>query len=121
MSLYEFAKSELSKLEIDTDDKMQPIIHDCILESIEAFSKPDHSGTSAAYTADLLLRLLNWKPITSLTGNDDEWNDIRSYGEPSTSWQNKRCSSVFKDEDGTAWYLASDGKSIEINFPFVVP
>jgi len=121
MGLLEYAKTELAKIDVPVDDEMQPTIHACILEAIAAFAKPGHSGTSAEYTIELLFRLLQRKPLSPLTGKDDEWEDRRSCGEPKTAWQNKRCPEVFKQEDGTAWYLNKGGKPIGITFPFVVP
>jgi hypothetical protein len=39
-----------------------------------------------------------FKPVSPLTGEDDEWNEI----EPGL-FQNKRYSAVFKRKDGTAY------------------
>ena len=40
---------------------------------------------------------LRFKPISTLTGGDDEWDECSRDG----VFQNKRCSSVFKKKDGT--------------------
>ena len=120
MSCYEHAKSELERMPREDGDTMQARIEQCILDVVEAFTKPAHSGSSWQYTKELLFRLLSFKPLAPLTGEDDEWTDCRSYGEPNTAWQNKRCPEVFKRENGTAWYL-NKGEPIDITFPFTVP
>ena len=96
MSLVEYAKSELSRIKRD-EDGMQDLINKDILSIVEMFSEQGHSGFSANYALSILERLLRFKPITPLTGEDGEWNAI-SHG----SHQNKRCSSVFRNADGTA-------------------
>jgi hypothetical protein len=58
-----------------------------------------------------LVKLARHQPLTPLTGEDSEWNDV-SQGSGSPLWQNNRCSSVFKttpsndsayDVDGITW------------------
>ena len=46
----------------------------------------------------LFERLARFNPISALTGEDDEWNEVgQRYGK--AMYQNKRCSSIFKDGD----------------------
>jgi len=66
-----------------------------VMELLELFDKQNHSGMSASLVASLFKQLVDGKPLTPLTGNDDEWIEI----EPGV-YQNKRCPSVFKDEKG---------------------
>lgn len=129
MSLVEYAKSELDRIKKD-DDGMQELMNKCILEIIEKFSEQDHSGTSASYALSILDRLLRYKPIGPLTGEEDEWNEIGNGG-----YQNKRCSSVFKNKDGFAHdidaVIVSDNGGItwfhsgrfrkNISFPYTPP
>ena len=93
--LLEYAKRELDRIPKDADG-MQEMINKDILEIVAIFSDQGHSGFSARYAISKIRRLLCWKPITPLSGEADEWNEL-SHG----SCQNKRCSSVFKNEDGT--------------------
>lgn len=93
--MIEYAKSELARIKRD-DSGMQDLMDKNILEIIEVFEKQGHSGFSAGYLLSRLERLMRFKPITPLTGDDSEWGESH-YG----SRQNKRCSSVFKDDDGT--------------------
>ena len=97
VGLIEYAKSELSRIPKDKDG-MQELMNKDILEVIRIFSEQGHSGFSASYALSILDRLLRFKPISPLTGDDNEWGN--PYGEDGTR-QNKRCSSVFKNADGS--------------------
>lgn len=129
MSLVEYAKSELARIGRD-EDGMQDMINKNILSIVEVFSEQEHSGFSAGYALSALERLLRFKPLTPLTGEDDEWNEISN-----GTQQNKRCSSVFRNADGTAHdidgIVVSDNGGItwfssgrfrkEVTFPYAPP
>ena len=87
----------------DIKDEMQALICANVLDLLNLFSKQGHSGTSAPYAINMFRRLVNFKAITPLTGEDWEWNHVAD-----NLWQNKRCSSVFKNEKGEAHDI--DGK-----------
>lgn len=137
-ALYEYAKKELERIEKGCKDEeslsMQQAIDKNILELINVFSNQHHSGFTATYVIDILQRLLHYKPLTPLTGEDDEWEDVTSYGYDTSTFQNKRCSAVFKDDRGAywvegkifssdlghTWYTNSDS-CVPVTFPFNVP
>ena len=79
-------------------DEMQDWIEKCVLDILDLIASQGHSGFSHGYLLSLLIPLLKGKPATPLTGNDWEW--VNEYG----LIQNKRCFSVFKDPDGSAYY-----------------
>lgn len=112
-NLYNWAKSELDMLGED-EDEMQKLMNSQLLELLAVFETHGHSGFSASYAISCLERLLRWKPLKPLTGEDDEWNLV---ADNPPVWQNRRCSSVFKKEDGSCHdndaYVYSDdnGKS----------
>lgn len=127
--MIEYAKNELARIPCD-EDGMQEHMNSNILEMVRLFSEQGHSGFSAGYALSVLERLLRFKPISPLTGEDDEWREV-CHG----SWQNKRCSSVFKDKDGKAHdidaIIVSDNGGItwfssgrfrkEVTFPYYPP
>ncbi|NBP02672.1 MAG: hypothetical protein EBU90_21645 [Proteobacteria bacterium] len=96
MSLVQHAERELELLG-GQDDEMQSMMNKHILHMVKEFADEGHSGFSASYALFILTRLLDYKPIKPLTGEDDEWFD---HGHTK---QNKRCSSVFKDTDGNCY------------------
>lgn len=124
MNIIEYAREELKRIG-GLDDPYQQLINSNILELIEVFDKQGHSGFSANYLIPRLARLLDFKPLTPLTGEEDEWNGN----------QNKRCFSVFRNPDGTAydiegkifsddggetWFTSKDSW-VPVEFPYVVP
>lgn len=153
-SLVRFAKNELDRLlkncgENDSEsNEMQKYINEDILEVVKVFSKQGHSGFSASYALNILKKLLDFKPIQPLTGEDDEWNECGWTIDDGKKkvFQNRRCSAVFKTEDiatgeieatyndkyvisdngGITWFTSRHvldklGLSEIITFPFKVP
>ena len=119
-NLLSYAEDELNRIGMteDSPDEMNVEMRKHILHMVQEFSKEGHSGFSGRYALNILTKLLDFKPITPLTGADDEWNDV---GED--YWQNKRCSSVFKKADGTCydidgkvfweWYRDENGEAVK--------
>ena len=77
MGLVEYAKSELERLGTD-EDGMQEVMNRDILEIVEKFSEQGHTGFSAGYALASLDRLLRFKPLSALTGEDSEWREAFS-------------------------------------------
>ena len=104
-NLTNYAKKEFALLRgVDSEpDAMQSRMERHLLKMIDIFSEEGHSGFSANYAMSCLERLLRFKPLTPLTGEADEWNNVGD-----DTYQNKRCYSVFKKGDGKAYFL--DGK-----------
>lgn len=132
-NLVEYAKSELEKAFPGEDDEMQKMAIADVIELIETFSSQGHSGLSAHYVLNLFTRLVNWNPISYLTGEEDEWGE--PYGEDETQ-QNKRCGKifrrhhdnstavniegiVFKQPNGIAY--TNKNSEVPIEFPYWVP
>ena len=137
MGLKEYAEQELKLYFPDSkdDDEMDVIIKKHLTEDvmnlIKLFEIEAHSGFSANVVLNLFERLSHWKPLTPLTGADDEWNDVDE-----ETFQNKRCSSVFKDKetgecydidgkvfstDGGKTYHICKESRVYISFPYVPP
>lgn len=139
MSLLEFSKRELDVIGLteDSPEEMNRAMRSHILHMMEQFCAEGHSGHSAAYALSILSRLMKYEPLSPLTGGDDEWNEVAD-GKGGTMYQNKRYSSVFKDdtgcwdingrvfwewqrrEDGTAYksYYSGTGCSTSVTFPY---
>ena len=124
-NLVRHAKEELSKIEGSGDkDGMQSRINKSLICLVGLFGMEGHSGFSAGYARNLLNNLLDYKPISPLTGEDSEWNEIGS-----ETYQNRRNSSVFKDEKiGYAYDIDAvrveskmDGWGTHVRFPIKFP
>lgn len=108
-SLIDYAKTEFAILGWNTtDDEIQQEACKCVMELLEVLAKQGHSGFSLSYILSLLKKLAKFKPLSPLTGQDDEWVKVmEENGKP--FYQNKRYSSVFK--------LGDDGEAYDVNRP----
>lgn len=141
MTLLSYAESELDQIGLTDEDEYNGMMRKHILHMIKEFSDEGHSGFSAPYAISILTKLFAFKPLTPLTGADDEWSDVREYG-PEPHYQNKRKSSVFKEANGECydidgkvfwdWYKDADGNvsksyytcresRVPVTFPYTVP
>ena len=129
-NLVDYAKDELKRIGmIDSGEPYNDWATKAILDLIELFASQDHTGFTAPYVINAFSRLAKFKPLSPLTGEDDEWNDT-GHG----LLQNKRYSAVFKDSDGTAyniegkvfsddgeiWYTNKNSR-VNVTFPYSVP
>ncbi len=100
MSNYvEHALREFEILGWPGDSAIQKDICDHILDLLQVFLAEGHSSASAPYTVNLFKRLAMFKPISALTGHDDEWLEVTD-----DLYQNKRDGEVFKNKDGAYWH-----------------
>lgn len=79
------------------------------LELVKCFARQGHSGDSAAHTLSLFTKLAERQPLTPLTPNPDEWEDVSDKaGHP--LWQSTRSSTAFSVDGGKTFYvLQEDG------------
>lgn len=138
--MHDYAKRELDRLNPPGYDgrktEWQEWIEKDILELIDVFSKQGHSNSSGAYALSLFDRLIRGKPLTALTGEEDEWGDPYGYDDTNTQ-QNKRCSSVFRthfdnntaydidakvfsDDGGKTWWSSRESMT-KVIFPYMPP
>jgi len=108
-NLVKHAEREMDLLGLVDNGEYDSAMRKHILHMVKEFADEGHSGFSAPYAIKILTKLMDFKPLTPLTGEDSEWNDVASYGDGTTMrWQNNRHSSVFKDADGSCYDI--DGK-----------
>ena len=110
-NMTEFAKKEMDIIGLTDEDEMNGAMRKHILHMVEEFADEGHSGFSASYALSILQKVLAYKPLSPLTGEDSEWNDVGSQGRDyrGNLYQNNRYSAVFKEgKDGEAYDI--DGK-----------
>lgn len=104
MSLVEHAQREL---ELSGQWSEDPAYSQSIVCAIAAFASYGHSGGSAMVAIAQLHALLQFKPLSPLTSDPDEWIDqSEASGRP--MWQNRRDPSVFSEDGGQTWYSVED-------------
>lgn len=139
MDLVKYAENEIARIPKD-EDNIQEVINRDILKIVKAFSEQRHSRTSAEYALSMLERLLRFKPISPLTGADDEWDEILTVRNGVRVYQNKCCFSVLKEvdaqgnvimckdidkiivsDDGGFTWFSSNMFNKDITFPYFPP
>ncbi len=92
-NLEDYARSELEAAGLfRKDSDYNGELGKSVMKLIRLFSEECHSGSSAFMTVSLFEKLSRFEPLTPLTGEDNEWNEIG----PGV-FQNKRCYHVFKE------------------------
>jgi hypothetical protein len=98
--LYKHADLELTRVGLGPDesgDKLQIRKH--LLNLIEIIANEGHSGFSALWTAGVLDRLIQFKPLSDLTFDDDQWTET----EPGV-FQHKRDPAVWSNDDKRTYF-----------------
>lgn len=127
--LQQHAETELKKAGLlDKDSDYNGALGDAVMGLIVLLSEQGHSGASANAVIEMFERLSRFQPLSPLTGEDDEWDDVFE-----GVHQNKRCPSVFKDDTGTydiegrifrkpsgACYVGN-GSKVYVTFPYMPP
>lgn len=98
-NMVKFAERELDIIGMKDDGDMNGMMRKHILHMVDQFANEGHSGFSASYALQCLKKLLAYKPLSPLTGEDGEWGEVSEHM-GRKCYQNKRYSAVFKDEDG---------------------
>lgn len=121
-----FAREELRRAGwFDNDAMYGDMMPNSVLSMVRQFADEGHSGMSASIAVSLFREVAMFKPLTPLTGDDDEWNEVGD-----GVFQNKRCSHVFKKNDQAydiegrifrepdgVCYTSRDSR-VDINFPY---
>lgn len=113
MSLIDQAKIEMKYANFGQSSE------EAMLKILHIFFEEWDSGGAVAFAQPALMKLIAGKPLTPLTGDADEWNEV---GEG--VYQNKRCSTVFKDPrffDGKLAYDIDDPRWPELPSPITFP
>lgn len=84
---------------------------DSILAAIQAFSSYGHSGGSAPIATQMIYELLQYKNLTPLTDNPNEWMSVSSAMQGEECWQSRRRSGAFSNDGGKTYYLLEDGST----------
>lgn len=116
MSVISFAKAEMDRAGFNEVER------DLIIVLMEAFFEKYDSGGAVWAMAPalehlpIIKRLIACKPLTPLTGDEDEWVEVG----PSV-FQNKRLPSVFKDPRFHDGKLATDIDAPDPRAPITFP
>lgn len=105
----------LQKTEDTLEDYAQ-YIGKCVWDICKLFASQEHSGFSAKITLDLVKRvLIDEQPLTPLTNDPNEWEDISAQEGEEGHFQSKRRFSCFSDDNLKTYYdnEAPENKIVE--------
>lgn len=101
-NLVAHARHELELLGEDRD------VIDWYVRVVKAFASFGHSGGSAMATIPVLHDLFQYRALTPLTDDPDEWIDHTDASGGHPMWQNRRQSEAFSEDGGVTYYLLSE-------------
>lgn len=112
-NLVEHARRELTALNYDQETL------DGFLNVIQAFADMGHSGGSASIAIPTLNELLQFKNLSPLTNDPNEWIHIAEemWGEADGVWQNIRNGKAFSKDGGKTYTMLDDPKDEYGNTP----
>jgi len=127
MSLRDFAQRELELAGFfDKDSDYEGALGPAVMRLVDIFAEEGHSGFSAGIAINLFNRVARFEPLTPLTGEDHEWQEVTD-----DLWQNLRCFHVFKTSKGAydsegrifrepngACFTSRDSR-VPVTFPYV--
>ena len=103
-NLVKHARYELKRAGLfDADSDYGGMLGESTMKLIKCFSEEGHSGMSAAMQIFLFKTLADFKPLSPLTDDPDEWFEC-SKG----VWQNKRSSDCFSSDGGKTYHSVED-------------
>lgn len=105
MGLVEHAEREMKLAGLyDEDSDYGGMIPPAVLALVRPHSDEGHSGFSHGLTLQVFNRVINFKTLTPITSDPEEWVDRSLVGSGNPRWQNRRDPSYFSNDGGKTWY-----------------
>lgn len=85
--------------------------YESAMKAYKSLMEDEHSGYSIGVTKNILVRLIEGKPLTPIEDVPEVWNNVGHFGNPDVvNYQCSRMSSLFKSvhKDGTVTYSDND-------------
>lgn len=138
----EYVEKELDKFfEVSSEEHYQykDEIKGSLMRMLELYELESGyvGGVKSKILLKLFAKLATWFPLTALTGEDDEWEEIKDpkEGDDAILYQNKRCSRVYKRRNGTCfdsqavlfsldgitWFRMAESNEDIKEFPYLPP
>lgn len=100
----------------DKDSDYNGDIAECVMDLIAVMSSHGHSGGSATMTLEIFAIVSQYKPLSPITSDPDEWFRPLDEGNtpsgdpinPVPMWQSKRDPSLFSYDGGQTWNSVDD-------------
>lgn len=111
-NLVRYAKDEMMRAGLyDADSDYGGMLANAVMNLVKAFSGEGHSGCSAGMAMDIFNKLARFQPLTPLSSDPTEWQDMGGYGlnpGEKSFHQSTRQPNVFSRDSGVTWYCLDD-------------
>lgn len=103
-NLIKHAEREMKKAGLyDADSDYGGMIPEAVIELVTALSKQGHSGMSHSLTMAVFNKVANFKPLTPISSDPDEWMEVGNDSR-GLCFQNNRKPTCFSYDAGKTWY-----------------
>jgi len=94
----------------DADSDYDGMLGEAVMNMVRAHSAAGHSGFSHYMAMQLFERVADFKPLTPLTNDPDEWQliDEAMTAGDDRLWQSRRDPACFSDDGGRTYYSLDD-------------
>lgn len=106
-NLVDHARRELDLCGQTAED---PAYAASLIAAVAAFASYGHSGGSASVGIEQLYTLLQFRTLSPLTSDPEEWED-RSKISGVPLWQNRRDSAAMSEDGGQTWTFVDDRRN----------
>ena len=107
-NLVKHAEEEMRRAGLySSDADYGGMIPEAVMKLVKVHAEEGHSGMSHALTLEVFNRVINFKTLTPITTDPDEWQEIGKDMMPEgerTCWQNRRTGSLFSHNGGKTYY-----------------
>jgi hypothetical protein len=113
--LQDHARKELELAGLfDKNSDYDGMIGEAVMDLVDAFCKAGHSGFSAQWAKQVFCDLAEWKNLTPLTNDPEEWQDVREYcADSEEMYQNRRNPSCFSKDGGKTYYSLEEVEKLK--------
>lgn len=105
-NLARHAWDELDRAGLFTDDGdfYDGMTGRAVMDLVDVFVEQGHSGMSASIVIDILRRVMAFEPLSPLTDDPAEWEEVMD-----GLWQSRRHARAFSQDGGKTYRLNGDG------------
>lgn len=117
-------REQIRSKDTDLTQAWDAAIRKAALEIITMFAKQGHSGGSASTIIQITHQLMQYKPLSPLTNDPNEWHQIDNSmlinNEPDT-WQSIRNPEAFSLDGGKTFYILSQKRKYIYKVYMMIP
>lgn len=79
-----------------------------LIAAVAEITHYGHSGGTIGFAVGMIEELIFFHPLSPITNNPDEWQNVTEYTDGTEMWQNRRDCRLFSHDEGQTWYSIED-------------